>query len=156
MSMQRKSHPQLIFFQGWFNYLHGLKILTAPLGTNSIKLVVLDVLVSVCAANNIARACYIMMSFCKRTSWCHNCLFTLLLILVNFKSLLQPQFLTNFDKQGCILKLRISSFQPCIICEDPWWFTYESQKQWPNLWFRVFFAKRSGRIHRRLFRHQWK
>ena len=24
-----------------------------------------------------------------------------------------------------ILKLRISSFQPCIICEDPWWFIYE-------------------------------
>ena len=77
----------------------------------------------VCAANNVARACYIMMSF-----WHHNCLFTLLLILVNFKSLLWPQFLTNFNKQECILKLRISSLQPCIICEDPWWFTYESQK----------------------------
>ena len=61
-----------------------------------IKRVVLDVLVSVCAANNVARACYVMTSFCKRTSWCHNCLFTLLLILVNFKSLLQPQFLTQF------------------------------------------------------------
>ena len=44
-----------------------------------------------------------------------------------FKCLLWSQFLTNFDKEGCILKLRISSFQPCIICEDPWWFIYELQ-----------------------------
>ena len=119
-----------------------------------IKRVVLDVLVSVYAANNVARACYIMTSF-----WRHNCLFTLLLILVNFKSLLWPQFLTHFDKQGCILKLRISSFQPCIIYEDPWWCTYESQKTMTKFAIQVFFfAKRSGRIHRCLFRHQsiWK
>ena len=75
--------------------------------------------------------------------WCHFAkghydiiilyLLLILLILVNLKSPLQPQFLTDFGKQGCILKLRIYSFQPCIICEDPWWFTYESQ----NLWYTM-------------------
>ena len=49
-----------------------------------------------------------------------------------FKWLLWPQFLTNFHKQGSIFKLRISSFQPCIICEDPW-FTNESQN-FRTLW----------------------
>ena len=32
--------------------------------------------------------------------------------------LLQPQFLTNYHKQGAILKLRISFFQPCINYDD--------------------------------------
>ena len=68
--------------------------------TDAIKRVVLDVLVSVCAANSVARACYIMTSFCKRMSWCHDViiiyLLLILLILVNFKSLLWPQFLTDF------------------------------------------------------------
>ena len=49
---------------------------------------------------------------------------------ISFKWLLWPQFLT---KQGTILGLRISSFQKCIICENPWWFTYESR----NLWFTL-------------------
>ena len=95
----------------------------------SIKREVSGILVSVCAVNNVA------------TSWHHNCLFTILLILVNFKSLLQPRFLTDFHKQGSILKLRISSFQPCIICEDPLWFTYESQKTMTKFVIQVFFCK---------------
>ena len=49
-------------------------------------------------------------SFCKMTSWRHKIL----------------KLLTDVHKQGSILKLRMSSFQPCI-CEDPWWFTNESQ-----------------------------
>ena len=74
-----------------------------------------------------------MTSWRPSAKWHHDViivyLLLILLILVNFnKSLLQPQFLTSFHKQGCILKLRISSFSPCIICEDAWWFTYELQK----------------------------
>ena len=40
------------------------------------------------------------------------------IFFIFFFQLLQPQFLTNFHKQGVILKLRISSFQPCINYDD--------------------------------------
>ena len=54
---------------------------------------------------------------------------------LNFQMAPVPQFLTNFHKQGCILKLKISSFQPCIICEDLWWFIYESQFELTSIKF---------------------
>ena len=40
------------------------------------------------------------------------------IFFIFFFQLLQPQFLTDFHKQGVILKLKISSFQPCINYDD--------------------------------------
>ena len=87
------------------------------------------------------------MSWRPFAKWHHDViivyLLLILLILVSFNKLplLQPQFLTDFHKQGCILKLRISSFPPCIICEDAWWFTYESQKTMTKFAIQVFFLQ---------------